>query len=148
MKTITFGGLALILAALFGMVQLGAPAAYALPTRSTQQKKQKKSKTKIIHRKYKIRGLPGLTAPGPGAAKEKAKKRAEKLEKSTLQNQSFIGTIAQQNGHYVLTAGMFTFKLTDQGQAKKYKGKKVRITGKLNPQTNKINVHQIQKVSS
>lgn len=144
MKRIPFGGFALILATLFGMVQFGAPAAFAAPASGTQQKN---SKTKITHPNYHVRTLPGLTGPTQKSSKQKAKKRAKKLEKATLQNEAFVGTITKKNGHYVLTAGMFTFKLTNQKKVKKYKGKKVRVTGKLNPETNRIMVHQIKKAS-
>lgn len=142
MKRLTLGGTALVLAALFGMVQFGSPQAFALPATSTQTN----TKVKKTKPQYHVRTLPGLTGPAH-KANGKAKKEAQKLENQALQNQAFLGTIARKNGHYVLSAGIFTYKLNDQSQAEKFKGKKVRVTGKLNPQTNRIQVKKITKAS-
>lgn len=142
MKRLTIGGMALVLAALFGMVQFSPPAALALPPTGTQTNTRVK-KTKPH---YRIRTLPGLTGPAH-KANSKAKKKAKRLEKQALQKQAFLGTIAKKNGHYVLTAGIFTYKLNNQSEAQKFKGKKVRVTGKLNPKTNKIQVKKITKAS-
>lgn len=139
MKRIAFAGLALTLAGLFGMVQFGSPAAFARPDTNTQSKNTQP--------RYRIRKLPGLTTP-VHRAQNKARKKAEKVAKAAVQQQAFLGTIAKKNGHYVLTAGIFTFKLNDQAQAKKFNGKKVRVSGKLNPQTNRIQVASIKKVSA
>ena len=61
--------------------------------------------------------------------------------------QVFLGTISKQNGHYVLTAGQFTYKLNDPAKVKKYNGEQVQITGKLNPKTNKIKIIRVKKPS-
>lgn len=142
MRRLTLGGMALVLAALLGMVHFGSAAALALPATATQTN----TKVKKTKPRYRIRTLPGLTGPGH-KANSKAKEKAKKLEKEALQKQAFLGTISKKNGHYVLTAGIFTYKLNDQSQAEKFKGKKVRVTGKLNPTTNKIQVKKITKAS-
>lgn len=137
MKRIALSGWALIFAALFGMVQFGSPAAFARPDASTQ--------TKTTESQYHVRKLPGLTAPAH--SQSKATKNAGKTAKANVRKQAFLGTIAKKNGHYVLTSGIFTFKLNDQAQVKKFKGKRVKVTGKLNPQTNKIQVANIETAS-
>lgn len=149
MKTISLSGLVLVLATFFGMVQFGPPAAFARPdTNATSLTNSKVKKTKAH---YHIRRLPGLTAPAhkkQSNAEREAKKKAKKAEKEAVNRQHFLGTIAKKNGHYVLTSGILTFKLNDQAQAKKYAGKKVNVTGKLDPYKNRINVQIIQSESA
>ncbi len=133
MKRIRFSGLVLILAALFGMVQFASPAAFAVPDANTHAERTQP--------RYHIRKLPGLTAPLH--AQSKARKKAGKVAKASVQQQAYLGTIAKENGHYVLTDGISTFKLSNQAQAKKFIGKKAQVNRKLNPVTNRIRVSQI-----
>lgn len=139
MKIITLSGTAFVLAVLFGIVPFASRAAFALPATGTESTNSKPT--------YHIRTLPGLTGPAH-KAKTNAQKKAQKVEKTIARQQAYLGTITKENGHYVLTAGMFTFKLNDQAQVKKFNGKRVQVTGKLNPQTNKIKVEQIKKASA
>lgn len=122
MKKITFGGLALLVATFFGMVQFGSLTAFA---RSTPV------------------GQMGQTHQAQDV--QLASKQAGMAPYNKAQ--VFLGTIAKQNGHYVLTVGQMTYKLTDQAKVKRYKGEQVQITGKLNPKTNKITVKKIKKSS-
>lgn len=138
MKTIRFSGMVLILAALFAMVQFASPFAFAVPDANTHAERTQPH--------YRIRKLPGLNAPLH--TQSKAEKKAEKVAKGAVQQQAFLGTIAKKNGHYVLTEGIFTFKLNNQAKAKKFLGKKVQVKGKLNPQNNRIQVSQIKPVSA
>lgn len=134
MKKTIYGLFALALAALFGTVLCGPSEAFARPMPKAQNSSSNSG--------YHIRKLPGLTAP----AKKKAKKKP--INKSFLKHEAFLGKIAKKNGHYVLTAGIFSYKLSNQAEAKKYKGENVKVIGKLNPQTNKITVKQIKKAGA
>ena len=49
---------------------------------------------------------------------------------------SFLGTIAKRRQANVLKAADGEYLLNDRGQAKQYKGKRVRVTG--NPNTNNV----------
>ena len=49
-------------------------------------------------------------------------------EKGTI----FVGTIAKRRHAYVLKAADAEYLLNDRGQAKKYKGKRVKVTGNSN----------------
>lgn len=132
MKRINLVGLALVFAAFAGMVQLGSPAALAQSNSSTG--------VKMTHPKYRIRG-----AKHAKKSNAKAMKKVEKSVKRALKHETFLGKITRKKGQYVLTAGIFTFKLTDQAEAKKYSGEHVRVTGKLDPETNKIQVTKIKQ---
>jgi|GEM_PF-2627233 len=143
MKTTALSGLVLMIAAMFVTVQFGAVTAFARPDTNTTSSKVKKTKSH-----YHMMKLPGLTAPAHSRARQKARKEAKKAEKEALNRQHFLGTIAKKNGHYVMTAGILTFKLNDQAQVRKYAGKTVNITGKLNPYQNRINVQNIKTASA
>jgi hypothetical protein len=43
--------------------------------------------------------------------------------------ETFVGTIVKQRHAYVLKAADAEYPLDDQGEAKKYKGKRVKVTG-------------------
>lgn len=63
--------------------------------------------------------------------------------------QTVMGLVAKdQAGRYVLqdTTGT-TYQLTDQDAAKKYEGKKVKVTGAVDPQSKTIRVAQIAPAS-
>lgn len=123
MKTITFGATAIILAACIGMVQFGSPTTFARSTAVAQAGNSQHS------HQAQISGNSSANAA------------------LYSQSQVFLGTISKDNGHYVLTAGYFTYKLDDQSKVKQYDGEQVQITGKLNPKTNKIHIIRIRKPS-
>jgi hypothetical protein len=56
---------------------------------------------------------------------------------------SFVGTIAKRRHAYVLKAADAEYLLNDHGEARKYKGKRVRVTGKSN-ENNVIRVQMIE----
>lgn len=59
--------------------------------------------------------------------------------------QSFMGTVIQADGKYVLkTMDKATYQLDDQELAKKFEGKQVQVTGNLITGTNLIKVHDIK----
>ena len=122
MKKISLGTLALVAGALFVAMQFASPAAFARSAAVTQMGQSQQNA------KVKVPSNPRMT-PSNGS-------------------QIFWGTVKKQNGHYVLTAGQFTYKLNDQSQLKKYAGEQVQVTGKLNPKTNKIKVKKIKKAGS
>lgn len=117
MKNFVVSGIALVVASFFAMIQFGSPTAFARPMPAAQM---------------------GQSQQGQVQTKNQAKPAYRNA-------QIYLGTVTKQNGQYVLKAGTFTYKLSDQSQAKKYEGKEVQITGKLNPKTNKINVQKIKK---
>jgi uncharacterized protein DUF5818 len=61
--------------------------------------------------------------------------------------QSFMGTVIQAEGKYVLkTTDKATYQLDDQELAKKFEGKQVQVTGNLITGTNLIKVQDIKAV--
>lgn len=58
---------------------------------------------------------------------------------------SFTGTIMNQSQSYVLRNGDHDYKLDDQAQAIKFKGRKVKVTGSLEKQSNTIHVNKIEE---
>jgi hypothetical protein len=56
---------------------------------------------------------------------------------------SFVGTIAKRRHAYVLKAADREYLLNDSAEAKKYKGKRVKVTGKSND-NNVIRVKMIE----
>lgn len=124
MRKLTLSTIALGAAAFFAVAQFASPAAFARPATVAQMGQTQQSKQPQM--------------PGKNTANNAIHN----------QTQMFLGTISKQNGHYVLTVGQFTYKLNDQSELAKYNGEQVRITGKLNPKTNKINVQKIKKAGS
>lgn len=124
MRKLTLSAIALGTAAFFAVVQFASPAAFAQPAAAAQMGQTQQSQH--------------VQLPGKNPANAAIYKHA----------QIFMGTISKQNGHYVLTAGQFTYKLNEQSKLAKYKGEQVQITGKLNPKTNKVHVLKIKKASS
>lgn len=123
MKKITLNAMTLVVAAFFGIVQFGSPTAFA--------------RTAAIARDGQNQQTQQPKVPGKSPANAAL----------YSQPQVFLGTVTKQNGHFVLTAGQFTYKLNDQSKIKKYAGEQVQITGKLNPKTNKIKIMKIRKPS-
>jgi hypothetical protein len=56
---------------------------------------------------------------------------------------TFMGTIIQSKGDYVLRSGDKEYKLDDQSKAKEYAGKDVKVLGRLDRQNNQIHVESI-----
>lgn len=67
---------------------------------------------------------PSTLAPTPSVAVP--------LELNEEKGASFVGTIAKRRHAYVLKADDAEYLLNDRGQAKKYKGKRVKVTGNSN----------------
>ena len=61
---------------------------------------------------------------------------------------TIVGTIVKDADEYVLkTADNTTYQLNDQKKAKEYEGKKVKITGSLELDSNTIQIESIELVS-
>jgi hypothetical protein len=67
---------------------------------------------------------PSTLAPAPSMAVPVEAKQSEQ-ETGT----SFVGTIVKRRHAYVLKAADAEYLLYDRGQAKQYKGKRVKVTG-------------------
>jgi hypothetical protein len=60
---------------------------------------------------------------------------------------NFPGTIVSRKGELVLRNGDQEYKLDNQNEATRYKGKKVKVTGSLDRQSNTIHVQKIEPQS-
>lgn len=69
-------------------------------------------------------------------------------EATTEEAKSFIGRIVKENGEMVLqdTVTKVTYRLDDVAKAKQYMGKRVKVTGKLDMDSNTIRIENIQLV--
>lgn len=122
MRKLTLSGMVLALAAFFGIMQYGSPTAFA---RSSAVAQMGQTQT-------------GQHVQLPGKSQyHMARKQSKRVH-------LYVGTITKKNGHYVLTDGGFSYKLSNQAQAMKDYGKEVEVSGRLNPKTNKIKVKKIK----
>ena len=64
----------------------------------------------------------------------------------TQEAKPFNGTIVKEKGKLVLkdTAAKISYQLDDQDKAKQFEGKQVKVTGKLDMNTNLIHVDSIE----
>jgi uncharacterized protein YdeI (BOF family) len=69
-------------------------------------------------------------------------------EATTEEAKSFTGRIVKENGEMVLedTVTKVTYRLDDATKAKQYAGKRVKVTGKLDMDSNTIRVQSIELV--
>ncbi len=83
----------------------------------------------------------GSTPPTfpPGSAEDKSQSSTSKDSAKT-----FMGTIALSKGDYVLRSGDREYKLDDQGKAKEFAGKDVKVLGSLDRDKNEIHVESIE----
>lgn len=70
-------------------------------------------------------------------------------EATTEETKSFSGLVAQENGEVVLQDPVtkVIHKLDDVARAKQFLGKKVKVTGKLDKESNTIRVESIEVLS-
>jgi uncharacterized protein YdeI (BOF family) len=66
-------------------------------------------------------------------------------EATTEEAKSFTGRIVKENGEMVLqdTVTKVTYRLDDAAKAKQYMGKRVKVTGKLDMDSNTIRIESI-----
>lgn len=69
-------------------------------------------------------------------------------EATTQEAKSFTGRIVKENGEIVLqdTVTKVTYRLDDAAKAKQYIGKRVKVTGKLDMDSNTIRIENIELV--
>ncbi len=69
-------------------------------------------------------------------------------EATTQEAKSFTGRIVKENGEMVLqdTVTKVTYRLDDAAKAKQYIGKRVKVTGKLDMDSNTIRIENIELV--
>jgi Protein of unknown function (DUF5818) len=70
-------------------------------------------------------------------------------EATTEDAKSFTGRIVKENGETVLedTVTKVIYRLDDAAKAKPYMGKRVKVTGKLNMDSNMIRIESIEAIS-
>lgn len=70
-------------------------------------------------------------------------------EATTQDAKTFSGIIAKENGDLVLKDPVtkVSYKLDDPSKAKQYMGKQVKVSGKLDMNTNTIQVNSIEPIS-
>ncbi len=68
---------------------------------------------------------------------------------TTQQAKTFTGSIAKENGELVLKDPVtkVSYKLDDPAKAKQYVGKQVKVTGKLDMDSNTIEIESIKPLS-
>jgi hypothetical protein len=92
--------------------------------------------------------FPPNKGQSPEGQSPNAKDSASSSSSSTSAQEdsdSFTGTIVNQSHNYVLRNGDHDYKLDDQAQATKFKGRKVKVTGSLDKQSNTIHVDKIEE---
>jgi hypothetical protein len=62
------------------------------------------------------------------------------------EEETFSGTISKSGDKFVLVGEDSTYNLDDQDKAKAFEGKKVKVTGKLDKDSNTIHVSDIAEV--
>jgi hypothetical protein len=74
---------------------------------------------------------------------------AQQNDVQTQEAKPFSGTIMKEKGKLVLkdTAANISYQLDDQEKAKQFVGKQVKVTGKLDMNTNLIHVETIESAS-
>lgn len=93
---------------------------------------------------------PGLSAQGQPMAPQSAQQGKAQQPSHQQPSKTYSGTVMKlQNGQYALVIGktpkgqLAGHFLDDQTDAKKYAGKKVLVTGTLDPSSNTIHVTKI-----
>lgn len=88
-------------------------------------------------------------APSPAAPQEQQPEQKSGQPASAAQQQSpmqtLTGTVAKQDGKYVLKASdKKTYQIDDQEKAKQFEGKLVKIVGSLDMNTSTIHIESIE----
>jgi hypothetical protein len=83
----------------------------------------------------------GASAPKPEAH---ASGTGASTSSSSTKARPFMGTVVQRGSSYMLRAGELEYRLDEQGQAKEYVGRNVKITGSLDKPSNTIHVQAIE----
>ena len=98
----------------------------------------------------------GVVTLGAQSNSQQPARDTQQASASQLQNdmqtqdaKPFNGTIVKEKGKLVLkdTAAKVSYQLDDQEKAKEFEGKQVKVTGKLDLNTNLIHVENIEAAS-
>ena len=88
--------------------------------------------------------------PAPAAAQQQSQAQMPPSgDTTTHEDKAFTGRIAKENGDLVLKdpVSKVTYKLSDPAKAKQFVGKQVKVTGKLDVNSNTIEVGSIEPLS-
>jgi uncharacterized protein YdeI (BOF family) len=90
--------------------------------------------------------------PAPTAAQQPQQNEAQMPssgDTTTHEDNAFTGRIVKENGDLVLNdpVSKVSYKLSDPAKAKQYVGKQVKVTGKLDMNSNTIEVGSIEPLS-
>jgi uncharacterized protein YdeI (BOF family) len=87
--------------------------------------------------------------PAPAAAQPQSQAQMPSSSDTTHEDKAFTGRIVKENGDLVLKdpVSKVTYKLSDPAKAKQFVGKQVKVTGKLDTNTNTIEVGGIEPLS-
>jgi hypothetical protein len=96
-----------------------------------------------------IAGLLALSAQSDAQAAQDPQQPNASQQQNGMQTQDakpFNGTIMKEKGKLVLkdTAANVSYQLDDQKKAKEFEGKQVKVTGKLDLDTNLIHIDSIE----
>ena len=85
----------------------------------------------------------------PGTAHQSTQEQpSSPATKASGKTRMFEGKIAKESTGYTLRVGDLSYKLDDQNQAGEYDGQTVRVFGKLDKETNTIQIQKIERPSS
>jgi hypothetical protein len=89
---------------------------------------------------------PRQADPAAQAAQQNEAQMPASGETTTHEAKTFSGRIAKENGEIVLKDPVtkVSYRLSDQSKAKQYVGKQVKVTGKLDLNSNTIQVNVIE----
>lgn len=92
---------------------------------------------------------PEKTNPAVPQAQQNEAQMPASGEATTRDAKTFTGRIVKENGQIVLKdpVTQVTYKLDDTAKAKQYMGKQVKATGKLDLNTNTIQLDRIEPIS-
>jgi hypothetical protein len=88
--------------------------------------------------------------PAPAAAQQQSQAQMPPSgDTTTHEDKAFTGRIAKENGDLVLKdpVSKVTYKLSDPAKVKQFVGKQVKVTGKLDVNSNTIEVGSIEPLS-
>jgi hypothetical protein len=92
---------------------------------------------------------PAKANPAVPQAQQNESQMPASGEATTREAKTFTGRIMKENGEIVLKDPVtkVTYKLDDSAKAKQYLGKQVKATGKLDTNTNTIQLERVEPVS-
>lgn len=138
MRKITLTGLALLVAACFGIAQFGAGTAMAQTSQNARQQPQMNSqRTQMPRMNRQQNRMPQMN-----------NQQGQMSQTSNHQSKTFTGTVLKEGSHFVLVSGAKTYRLNNPTMAKKYNNERVKVTGNLASNGKTIQVNNIIKTKS